>query len=139
MKTTEMLELERALQKLQMILDCRYGDHDYAPWAGPTELGDLPTEAREAAKRRVDDANEAARERAAIHFSLTSSIVLLGVVQRLMCAPSALSPKDRTARLCQLTEDLRTAAQTAYRAGLMLLNAERCPPWSADGGRKAVA
>ncbi|MDM0117595.1 hypothetical protein QTI66_36395 [Variovorax sp. J22R133] len=138
MKTTEMLELERALQKLQLILDCRYGDHEYTPWAGPTELGELPAAAREVARRKVDEANESARERAAIHFSLTSSIMLVGVAQRLMSASVHLSPKERAERLRQLTRDLRTAAQTAYRAGLMVLNAEPCLPWCADG-REATA
>ena len=138
MKTTEMLELELALNKIQLILDRRYGDHDYTPWAGPTELGELPAAAKEVANRKVDEANEASRERAAIHFSLTSSILILGVTQRLMSAPVYLSAKDRAERLRQLTDDLRTAAQAAYRAGLMLLGVDPDQPPSADGGKQAT-
>jgi hypothetical protein len=139
MKTTEMLELEQALHKIQLILDSRFGDHDYKPWAGPTNLGELPATAKEEARRKVDEANEASRERAAIHFSLTSSAILLEVAQRLMSAPVHLAPKDRAKRLRQLTDDLRTAARAAYRAGLMLLNVDSCLPLSADEGMQATA
>jgi len=139
MKTTEMLELEQALHKIQLILDSRFGDQEYKPWAGPTNLGELPATAKEEARRKVDEANEASRERAAIHFSLTSSAILLEVAQRLMSAPVHLSPKDRAKRLRQLTDDLRTAARAAYRAGLMLLNVDSCLPLSADEGMQAAA
>lgn len=138
MKATEMQELERALHKIQQILDSRSGDHHYTPWAGPTNFGELPAARREVASHMVDAANEASRERAAIYFSLTASAILLGVTHRLMSAPTFLSTKDRAERMRQLTNDLRTAARAAYRAGLMLLNVDTCLPWSPDGGKQAT-
>jgi len=137
MKTTEALELERAIHMIQLILESRSGDHDYKPWAGPTGLGDLPATDREMAMHMVDAANEVSRERAATYFSLTASSILLGVAQRLMAAPNYLSPRDRTERVRQLTDDLRTAARAAYRAGLMLLDMDPCLPNSVDGERRA--
>jgi hypothetical protein len=141
MKTTEMLELERALEKIQLILDSRFGDQDYVPWTGPspTELGEVPVDVKEAASRVVDETNEASRERAAIHFCLTSSVVFVDVAHRLMSAPVYLSPKEKAERLRQLIDDLRMAARAAYRAGLMLLNVDPCLPSSADGENLAPA
>lgn len=133
MNTTEMLELQEAIHKIQMVLNGRYGEHDFRLWGDPTDLGELSGAARGVVSR-VDEASEASRERAAIYFCLSSAIVLLGVTQRLMSAPTNLSPKDRAERLRQLIEDLRTAARAAYRAGLLLLNVDPCLPWSAKSG-----
>ncbi|MDM0045973.1 hypothetical protein QTH91_15905 [Variovorax dokdonensis] len=139
MNTNEALELERAIHQIQLILQSRYRDHEYTPWAGPTGLGELPPTDKEMAIHMVEAANEASRERVATHFVLTSSTILLGVAQRLMSAPSYLSPKDRAARMRQLTDDLRTGARTAYRAGLMLLDVDPCLPPSADGAKSSNA
>ncbi|VTU16437.1 hypothetical protein [Variovorax sp. RA8] len=128
MKTTEMLEIERALHAIELMLDGRYGDHEFAPWCGPTNLGELSGPAKEAAVRRIEEANNASRERSAIHFCLTSSSMLLNVTQRLMREPAPLSPKDRAQRQRLLVDEIRSAARTAYRAALILIGEEPCLP-----------
>jgi hypothetical protein len=120
MKTTEMLEIERALHSIELILDGRYGDKDFVPWPGPTHLRELPVNAQAAANRKIEEVNNAARERAAIHFCLTSTAVLLDVTQRLMSQQVHRSANDRAQWLKSLIEEIKTAARSGYRAGLML-------------------
>ena len=121
-----MLELERVLHAIQLILDGRYGDHEFTPWPGPTHLDELPPAAKEATSRKVEEANEASRERAAIYSTLSSSAMLLGVTQRLMSAPVYHSPNDGEARLRLLVDEIDTGARAAYRASLVLLDVDPC-------------
>jgi hypothetical protein len=128
MKTTEMLEIERALHAIELILDGRYGDDEFAPWSGPTNLGELPTPEKEAALRKVEEANNASRERSAIHFCLTSCAMLLNLTQRLMREPAYLSPDDRAQRLRSLVDEIRTAARAAFSAALVLVGEDPSLP-----------
>jgi hypothetical protein len=121
MKTTEMLEIERALHAIELILDSRYGDDEFTPWSGPTNFGQLPTPEKEAAIRTVEEANNASRERSAIHFCLTSCAMLPSLTQRLMHQPDYLSPSDRALRLRLLVDEIRAAARAAFRAALILV------------------
>lgn len=139
MKTTEMLELERALHSIELILAARYGDHEFAPWSGPTDLGELPPPAQEVVIRRVEEANEAAQERAAINLCLTSAARLLTVTQLLMTDPVYQSPKDPARRLRALVDEIRAGARVAYRAALMLLGQETGLAQSAGGARQQAA
>ena len=127
-----MLEIERALHAIELMLDGRYGDHEFAPWSGPTNLGELPAPAKETAIRSVEEANNASRERSAIHFCLTSSAMLLNVTHRLMHEPAYLSPKDRAQRLRLLVDEIRAAARAAYRAALILVGEDPCLPWRVE-------
>ncbi|SFN22545.1 hypothetical protein [Variovorax sp. OV329] len=133
MKTTEMLELERALHSIELILAARYGDHEFAPWSGPTNLGELPPPQRDVVIRRVEEANKASQERAAIHFCLTSAARLLTVTQLLMTEPVYRAPKDHTQRLRELVHDIRAGARSAYRAALMLLGQDTSGARPVDG------
>jgi hypothetical protein len=121
MKTTEMLEIERALHAINLLLDGRHGDDEFAPWSGPPDLGGLPLREKEAAVRRIEEVNNAARERSAMHFCLTSSAMLLNLTQRLMHEPAYLAPNDRAQRLRLLVDEVRAAARTAFRAALVLV------------------
>lgn len=139
MKTTEMLELERALHSIELILVARYGDHEFAPWSGPTDLGELPSPAQEVVIRRVEEANKASQERAAIHFCLTSAARLLTVTQLLMTEPLYRSPKDHAQRLRELVDEIRAGARSAYRAALMLLGQDTGLARSVDGAKQKAA
>jgi hypothetical protein len=121
MKTTEMLELERALHSIEMILTPRYGDYEFAAWSGPADLGELPSLSQEVVIRKVEETDKASQERAAIHFCLTSAARLLTVTQLLMTKPVNQSPKDHAQRLRELVDEIRAGAQSAYRAALLLL------------------
>jgi hypothetical protein len=137
MKTTEMLEIERVLHSIELILDGRYGDNDFAPGSGPTNLAELPMAAQTAANRKVEEVSNAAEERAAIHCCLTSAALILGVTQRLMSEPVYRLPKHRAERLKSLTEEIKMAARAAYRAGLMLAGKnDPCLPETVDAGRR---
>lgn len=139
MKTTEMLELERALHSIELILATRYGDHEFAPWTGPTNLGELPLPAQEDAIRRVEEANKASQERAAIHHCLSSAATLLMVTELLMAEPVYRSSKDHAQRLRELVGEIRAGARSADRAALMLLGLDAGPARSVDGARQQAA
>lgn len=115
-----MLEIERALQAIEVILADCHGDDECAPVFGLTHLGEPPP-GKEIAARSVEEGQLASHECAAIHLCLTSAVTLLAVVQRLMTKPVVQSPKDRTERLCTLVSDIRAGGRTAFRAGLVLV------------------
>lgn len=121
MKTTEILELERAIYAIDVILAGRYGDDEFVHWFGPTDLGGLPPLEKETVIRRVAEANKASQERAAIHFCMTSAARLLAVTQVLMTEPVYRSPKNHDQRLRELVNEIREGARSAYRAALTLL------------------
>jgi hypothetical protein len=52
--------------------------------------------------------------------SLESSMILMGVVHRLMLPPAALKPSEAEARLRTVLDEIKTAARGAYQAGLLL-------------------
>jgi hypothetical protein len=127
MKTTEMLEIERAIHAIELILDGRYGDDEFARWSGPTHLGELAAPDKEAAIRKVEEANNASRERSAIYLCLTSS-AMLRLTQRLLHEPAFHSPNDRAQRLRLLVDEIRAAARAAFRAALVLVGEEPSLP-----------
>ncbi|MDM0047541.1 hypothetical protein [Variovorax sp. J22R115] len=139
MKTTEMLELERALHSIELILAARYGDHEFAPWSGPTNLGELPPPAQEVVIRRVEEANKASQERAAIHFCLTSAARLLTVTQLLMTEPVYRSPEHHARRLSDLVDEIRAGARSAHQAALMLLGQDTGSARAVDGAMQQAA
>ncbi|MDN8618682.1 hypothetical protein QZH52_37045 [Variovorax ginsengisoli] len=139
MKTTEMLELERALHSIELILAARYGDHEFAPWSGPTNLGELSPPAQEVVIRRVEEANKASQERAAIHFCLTSAARLLTVTQLLMTEPVYRSPEHHARRRRELVNEIRAGARSAYRAALILLGQDPASDLSVDGAIQQAA
>jgi hypothetical protein len=139
MKTTEILELERSIHAIEVILAGRYGDHEFVPWSGPTDLGELPPPVKETVIRRVEESNKASQERAAIHFCMSSAASLLTVTQLLMTEPVYRSPKDSDQRLREMVDEIRAAARSAYRAALMLLGQDTCGDAPADGAPQTHA
>jgi hypothetical protein len=99
MKTPEMLDMAIARHLIEVMLDrCKSDD--------------------------AFETNATAQYRKALHKSLESSRMLMSVAHQLMVQPESLTPRDSTERLKALLEEIKTAARTAYQAGLLLTGRE---------------
>ncbi|MDN8618058.1 hypothetical protein [Variovorax ginsengisoli] len=121
MKITQILEIERALQSIEVMLAGCHGDDESAPGFGLTRLSEPRPPGKKIAAGSVKEEKFASQECAAIHLCLTCAATLLAVVQRLMTEPAIRSPKERAERLCKLVSDIRAGGRTAFRAGLVLV------------------
>lgn len=95
MKTPEMLDMAIARQLIEVMID-RYTSDD------------------------AFQTNVAVQDRKVVHKSLESSRLLMGVAHQLMAQTESLTPKDSAERVKALLEEIKTAARTAYQAGLLL-------------------
>lgn len=141
MMTTEIHEIERALQAIELILADRCRADGFAPRNAPSNVVDLPAPAKEIDARSGQESKAASPEREAIHCCLTSAATLLDVTRRLMTEPVG-SRKDRTERLRTLVADMRTGGRIAFHAGLVLLGQDaslagpaHTPPPARGGGQ----
>jgi len=126
MKTTELLEVERALHSIGLTLKACYQDRDRGPCSVRSGSGALTTQPKAGSHAEVAQRSTAVQERAAIHYCLTSASVLLDATRHLMTEPSALSPQDRAQRRRSLIDDMEIAAHSAYRAGSVLAGHDPC-------------
>lgn len=118
MQSTELREIDRALRSVGRTLDAWYLSSD----AGDLRaIGNQPADDNNAVKREC-----AVRERAAIHFCLTSASVLLGATQRLLTESAPQPDLDRKKRLFALIDDLNLAARSVSRAGSALAGHDAC-------------
>ncbi|MDM0065064.1 hypothetical protein [Variovorax sp. J31P207] len=104
-KTTELLNIECALELLEQVL-VRFGDEDQ----------------RQLTQRRL-----------AIRKSLLSANDLLRIALQLLSTPENLSMKDFVARKRAMLQDIRLAARRTYEAGHLLIGVDLSTPPPAGG------
>lgn len=115
--------IENALQAVEQAM--ALSDMATVPFYGPTTLGALPADEREAAERIEAQAYRDKPEEAAIHFCLTSARSLLDVAQTLMMTEGQPSPRERERRWDSLVTHTKKAGRAAYRAALVLADTKR--------------
>ncbi len=114
MKTTELLDVEQALQLIEHLLH-KGGDDGEHLLPPPKPGGE---EDRSLAQRRL-----------ALRKSLLAAANLLTVAHRLMDEPAERSGREVALRMKAAIEKLKMAARGAYEAG-HLLTGVRAPPRS---------
>lgn len=110
MKTTEILDIEKALQLIEHVL-IRSGDE------GEHLLPDAP--------KGGDSERGLAQRRQATRKSLSSARNLLAVAVRLMDASDEQTGKEGTLQIKSAIEKLKVAARGAYEAGHLLVGVKR--------------
>ncbi|MDM0014809.1 hypothetical protein QTH87_20360 [Variovorax sp. J22P168] len=112
MKTTELLDLEQALQLIEHVL-VRGGDdgeHLIAPCINPK-----------------DEERGLTQKRLALRKTLIAATNLLTVAHRLMESPTEGTGKDLALRMKTTIERLKMAARGAYEAGHLLIFVRTTP------------
>lgn len=115
--------IEDALQAVEQAM--ALSDMASVPFYGPTTLGALPPDEREAAERTEAKVYREKPEETAIHFCLTSARSLLDVAQTLMMTEGQASPRERERRWDSLVTHTKKAGRAAYRAALVLADTKR--------------
>lgn len=115
--------IENALQAVEQAM--ARSDMVSVPFYGPTTLGALPPDEREAAERIEAKVYREKPEETAIHFCLTSARSLLDVAQTLMMTEGQASPRERERRWDTLVTHTKKAGRAAYRAALVLADTKR--------------
>ena len=110
MKSTELLDVEQALQLIEHVLvrGGAEGEH-LVPRSG----------------NRKDEERSLAQQRLAARKSLSAARNLLCVARRLMDEPAPMSGKEVTLQMKTAIEKLKVAARGAYEAGHLLVGVKR--------------
>lgn len=114
MKTTELLDVEQALQLIEHVL-LRSGDD--GEYLVPRSGNDDPGIGRQSL----------VQQRLATRKSLVAAKSLLGVAARLMDEPAQLSGKEASLQMKAAIEKLKVAARGAYEAGHLLVGVKKEP------------
>ncbi|HZF84441.1 MAG TPA: hypothetical protein VE084_13120 [Burkholderiaceae bacterium] len=115
--------IENALQAIEQAM--AHSDMASIPFHGPTTLGALLPDERDAIERIETQVYREKPEETAIHFCLTSARSLLDVAQTLMMTEGEPSPRERERRWDSLVTHTKKAGRAAYRAALVLADTKR--------------
>lgn len=117
--------IENALQAIEQAM--AHTELGSIPFFGPTTMGALLPDEREAAERIEAKVYREKPEETAIHFCLTSARSLLDVAQTLMLNEKQMSPHDLERQWDVLVTRTKKAGRGAYRAALVLTDTKRAP------------
>ncbi|MDQ7957014.1 MAG: hypothetical protein REJ24_16170 [Rhodocyclaceae bacterium] len=115
--------IENALQAIEQAM--ARSDMASVSFHGPTTLGALLPDERDALERIETQVCREKPEETAIHFCLTSARSLLDVAQTLMMTEGQPSPRERERRWDSLVTHTKKAGRAAYRAALVLTDTKR--------------
>lgn len=110
MKTTELLDVEQALQLIERVLVSGGDEGQFLV----SQIG-----------RSTDHDRSLAQQQLATHKSLSSAKNLLTVALGLMDEPARLSSGEGTLQIKAAIEKLKVAARGAYEAGHLLVGVRR--------------
>lgn len=127
-RVDEAALLERALAAIEQLLARAAADAHPVPYHSPTALAGLPDAEREALQRIELESYRTRPDHSAIHFCLRSASALLDVSHSLLMAPEPHSPQERELYLKRLVAHTKTAGRAAYRAALILMDANGNAP-----------
>jgi len=122
MNTTELTDIERALELLAQVLVRAGNDGEHLCLPTDEECADAGMQGLAASK--ADSHRSQVQRRLAIRKSLQSASDLLGIAVQLMSSAPARSNRDFAARKKAMLQEVRVAARRTYEAGHVLIGVD---------------